>query len=276
MANKVILAIIDGLQFQTAVDQCGFLENLAEGGKARRWKMRTVLPTLSAPIYETLHTGLAPHIHGITSNDNRQRSNSINIFDEIVKSGKITAAVANAYFSSLYNNHPYIHKQHMEVNDKNLAIQHGRFYDDKNYSSYNIGLPSDIDTFNMVGLLMDRYSPDYLLYHNCSCDSVGHVFGCDAPQYKKSAWRIDDLFAQHLSQWRDMGYRVLITADYGFTDFGHHGGTTDDVRYVAFYDIGHPDPGVADDIADQLSVAPTILNLMGLEIPDAMQVKPLY
>lgn len=275
MANKVIMVVVDGLAYQTAVDQCGFLESLVEGGKARRWKMRCTLPTLSAPIYETLHTGTVPHEHGITSNDNLRLSTSNHVFGEVRKAGKTTGAVANAYFSVLYNQEPYVHRRDMEVNDESLTIQHGRFYDDKNHSSYNIGLPSDIDLFNMVNLVTDRYSPDYLLYHNCSCDSIGHVFGCDSPQYKKSAWMIDDQFAQNLQEWVADGYRVFITADHGFTNFGHHGGTTDDVRYVAFYDVGHPNPGVADEVADQLAVAPTILDRMGVAIPDSMKVKPL-
>ena len=70
MKDKVILVIIDGLKYQTAIEQCGYLEALVESKKARRMKMIAVLPTLSAPIYETLHTGLEPLEHGITSNDN--------------------------------------------------------------------------------------------------------------------------------------------------------------------------------------------------------------
>jgi len=64
MSNKVILVVIDGLGFQTAVEHCGYLESLVVGGKARRWTMETVLPSLSVPIYETLHSGTDPHDHG--------------------------------------------------------------------------------------------------------------------------------------------------------------------------------------------------------------------
>ena len=54
MSNKVILVVIDGLGLQTSIEQCGYLESLVAGGKARRWTMEAVLPSLSVPIYETL------------------------------------------------------------------------------------------------------------------------------------------------------------------------------------------------------------------------------
>ena len=57
MKGKVILVIMDGVGFDTAVSRCGFLEGMVELGRARRWRMRAALPTISAPLYETLHTG---------------------------------------------------------------------------------------------------------------------------------------------------------------------------------------------------------------------------
>ena len=97
--NKVILVIIDGLKYQTAIEQCGFLEALVESKKARRMKMIAVLPTLSAPIYETLHTGVQPIHHGITSNDNLRKSNCDNIFSIAKTGGLVTAAAAHSFFS---------------------------------------------------------------------------------------------------------------------------------------------------------------------------------
>jgi len=108
MKDKVILVIIDGLKYQTAIEQCGFLEALVESKKARRMKMIAVLPTLSAPIYETLHTGLEPLEHGITSNDNLRKSKFKNIFAIAKASGLVTAAAAHSFFSTLYNEDPYI------------------------------------------------------------------------------------------------------------------------------------------------------------------------
>ena len=70
---------------------------------------------------------------------------------------------------------------------------------------------------------------------------------------------VDDLFARY-----GKPYRVLVTADHGFTDCGYHGGTSDDVRDVAFYDIGHPDGRIASDEVSQRAIAPTVLAMLGL------------
>tara|TARA_B100000959_G_scaffold59174_1_gene62085 strand:+ start:972 stop:1811 length:840 start_codon:yes stop_codon:yes gene_type:complete len=265
--GKVILVIIDGLKFQTAVDQCGYLEALVESKKARRMKMIAVLPTLSAPIYETLHTGLEPVDHGITSNDNLRKSNSENIFSIAKENGLRTAAAAHSYFSTLYNADPYIPITDQETNDANKPIQYGRFYSEKGYSSFNISLISEHDLMNQASMMIDRYKPHYLMIHSCSCDSIGHKFGGSSQEYSKQAWMVNDQLAQHIPFWMEEGYRVLITSDHGFTDSGNHGGSSDIERWTPYYDIGHPRPGVAKETVSQLSVTPSILSLLGLSIP---------
>lgn len=275
MSDKVILVVIDGLGLPTALEHCGYLESLVAGGKARRWEMQAVLPTLSAPIYETLHTGLAPHEHGITSNDNLRQSNCEHVFAIARRHDRRTAAAAHCYFSSIYNAHPYQPLRDQECNDPQRAIQHGRFYSERGYTKFNSCLISDHDLMNQASILVDRYQPDYLLIHSSTCDAIGHKYGGGSPEYCMQAWAVDDQLAQHVPAWLAAGYRVLVTADHGFTAFGHHGGTTDDVRRVPFYDIGHPQPGVASDIASQLAVAPTILALLGLPIPPGMGTGPL-
>lgn len=268
--NKVILVIIDGLKYQTAIEQCGFLEALVESKKARRMKMIAVLPTLSAPIYETLHTGVQPIHHGITSNDNLRKSNCDNIFSIAKTGGLVTAAAAHSFFSTLYNEDPYIPIRDQEVNDPNKPIQHGRFYSEKGYSSYNISLPSEHDLMNQGSMLVDRYKPNYLMIHSCSCDSIGHQYGGNSVEYSKQAWQVNDQLAQNIPFWMDQGYRILITSDHGFTESGNHGGTSEVERWTPYYDIGHPNPGIGSNEVSQLSVAPSILSILGLSIPKKM------
>ena len=69
MKRKVILVIMDGVGYDTALSHCGFLEGMVEFGRARRWLMRASLPTVSAAMYETLHTGLPPIDHGVVGNE---------------------------------------------------------------------------------------------------------------------------------------------------------------------------------------------------------------
>jgi predicted AlkP superfamily pyrophosphatase or phosphodiesterase len=232
--------------------------------------MIAVLPTLSAPIYETLHTGLEPLEHGITSNDNLRKSKFENIFTIAKAGGLVTAATAHSFFSTLYNEDPYIPIRDQEVNDPDKAIQHGRFYSENGYTAFNIALPSDHDLMNQASMLIDRYKPHYLMIHSSSCDSIGHKFGGNSSEYSKQAWQVNDQLAQHIPFWIDKGYRILITSDHGFTDVGSHGGSSQIERWTPYYDIGHPNPGIESKEVSQLSVAPSILSILGLSIPKKM------
>ncbi len=275
MSNKVILVVVDGLKYSTALGHCGFLEGQVESGKARRWRMRASLPSMSAPCYESIHTGLDPADHGITANSVLRPSRVDNVFSLAQGKGRTTAAVAYSWFSVLYNAAPYDPVRDQETDDETKPIQYGRFYDDAGRTDFHLGIPSDADLCAQVDRFITRHAPDYLLLHTLSCDSVGHVHGGSSWQYDRSATVVDSTLGKHLPAWRDAGYRVLVTADHGFTDCGYHGGTNDEVRDVAFYDIGHPDPGMSDAAVSQRAVAPTILSLMGLDIPAQMKEAPL-
>ena len=275
MSNKVILVVVDGLKYRTARDHCGFLEGQVESDKARLWRMRAALPSMSAPCYETLHTGLDPSHHGITANSLLRRSNVDNVFSVASAAGKVTAAVAYSWFSVLYNGGPYDPVQHMEVDDPANSIRHGRFYDDPDRTDFHLAIPSDRDLCAQVDRLIAHRSPDYVLYHTLTVDSVGHVHGGSSWQYDRAATSVDAALGRHIPAWRNAGYRVLVTADHGFTDSGYHGGAEDIVRDVAYYDIGHPSPGVSDDVVSQRAVAPTVLSLMGIEAPSSMTAPSL-
>lgn len=271
MSGKVILVILDALGFEAAVENCGWLEGLVETGGARRWRMRTALPSLSAPIYETLHTGTPPQVHGIRSNDRRPLSKGPHVFGVARAAGRRTAAVAHYFFSELYNRSPWEALRDAEVDDSELAIQHGRFYCELGAQKFNLQLPSEHDLCVRATLAIRRHAPDYLLLHSFAIDSVGHLYGANSREYRKQIWMVDNALAEFLHLWREAGYRVLITADHGMTADGRHGGNSEIERSVAFYDVGHPDGGVAEGEVSQLAVAPTILKLMGLEAPPEMR-----
>jgi bisphosphoglycerate-independent phosphoglycerate mutase (AlkP superfamily) len=163
----------------------------------------------------------------------------------------------------------------MEVDDPALDIRHGRFYSEQGYSKANLNLPSNLDLFTRATLMIRRDRPDYLLIHSFAPDSVGHIYGADSKEYRDEIWSIDNAMAEVIHLWREEGYRILVTADHGQTPDGRHGGTTDVERLVPFYDIGNPIGGVAEGIVDQLSVAPTILSILGLRPPPEMRAAPL-
>ena len=271
MSGKVVFVLIDAIGIEAAKACMGTLEGLVENRVARRWTMRTVLPSLSAPVYETLHTGTPPHVHGIRSNDLVPLSRGPHVFGVARAAGRTTAAVAHWNFAQMYNRAPYDPVRDMEVDDKDLAIQHGRFYGDEGHTRANLHLPSEADLMAKATMLMRRHAPDYLLLHTYGTDAVGHVYGGDSREYRHEVWAVDNALADAVPAWREMGYRVLVTSDHGMTADGRHGGTSDTERLVPFYDVGHPEGGAVEGIVTQLAAAPTSLARMGLKAPAEMR-----
>ena len=267
--SKVIMVVSDGLRDDTAAEQMGYLEHLVETGLATRYTMRAEMPTVSRVLYETLHTGLPPHRHGITSNGTVRMSNSPNIFGLARDNGLTTAAVAYCWYSELYNHCPYDPVAHKEVDDPALAIQHGRFYQGDAYP--------DIDLFALATVLARKYSPDYLLAHPMGMDDTGETFGADSSEYRNKAGAQDQILGVCVPEWLDSGYTVLVTADHGLNRDKSHGGSLPEVRLVPFYAIrpGQQGNGDRHETVSQLRVAPTVCGLLGLAIPETMEGRPL-
>ncbi len=147
-------------------------------------------------------------------------------------------------------------------------IQHGLFYEDES-------IP-DREVFQGASALAHAYQPDYLLLHPMASDHIGHRHGGDSRQYRTNATKVDTLIAEFAPVWEGLGYRIMVTADHGGMNAdGYHGGSRDDVRQVAFYDLGSSQPGYADQDASQTAIAPAVLKAMQLQVPDSMKTPPL-
>ncbi|MGB0845825.1 MAG: alkaline phosphatase family protein [Thiolinea sp.] len=269
-AVKVILVIIDGAGYNACRKECGYLEGLVELGQAECWKMQTALPSISAPLYETIHTGLSPIQHGITCNEGMRASAFPNVFSAAVAAGLRTAAVGHSYFFSLYSGYQYDMLRHIEFSDDHSPIQRGRFYSMEAYSKMNICAPAEIDLCAQTLLLAEQHNPDYLLLHTSSVDSIGHAYGGTSREYHRQIYQVDTALSRTIPLWRDLGYEIMITADHGINEEAHHGGTEAIVREVPFYYIGSASRPAADTLLDQRAIAPTILGRMGVPIPDTM------
>lgn len=267
--NKVILVLSDALRYDTAVAGMGFLGHLVETRQASLYKVIGELPSMSRPIYETMHTGLPVSEHGIIANYIVRQSNKPNIFQLAVEAGKTTAAAAYYWFSELYNRVPYDRLNDREVDDDSLLIQHGRFYTEDGYP--------DIELFQTAGMLIRRFNPDYLLAHPMGMDYFGEKYGADSSKYRNQAIYQDMSMSALIAEWIQLGYNILVTGDHGINDDRLHGGTTPEVREVPLYLIQPNVPGAGDtaEVISQLQIAPSICKLLGVEIPDSMVHTPI-
>jgi predicted AlkP superfamily pyrophosphatase or phosphodiesterase len=267
--SKVILILSDGMRYDTAVAGMGYLGHLVEEKLASLYKVTGELPSISRPMYETVHTGLPVSQHWIVSNLVVHVSTSPNIFSCARAAGKTTAAAAYAWFSELYNRAPFDRIEDREIDDEALPIQHGRFYTQDDYP--------DIELFATAGMLARRFKPDYLLVHPMGMGNTGETFGANSVEYRKHATLQDRWLATYLKEWMEVGYNILVSADHGMNAEGMHGGTTADVREVPLYLIRPGLAGLGDthETVSQLQIAPTICKLMELEIPKTMKAAAL-
>lgn len=267
--NKVILVLSDALRYDAAVAGMGFLGHLVETHQATLYKVTSELPSMSRPMYETVHTGLPVTEHGILANYIVRRSDKPNIFQLAVEAGKTTAAAAYYWFSELYNRAPYDRLMDREVDDEKLLIQHGRFYTEDEYP--------DIELFVTAGMLVRKFTPDYLLVHPMGMDYMGEKYGADSAEYRNQAIYQDMYLSALIAEWLQLGYNVLVTGDHGINEDRLHGGTTPGVREVPLYLMRPGIPGAGDtgEVISQLQIAPTVLRLLDLEVPTTMKDSPI-
>ncbi|MBI5944064.1 MAG: alkaline phosphatase family protein [Chloroflexi bacterium] len=267
--SKVILVLSDALRYDVAKENMGYLGHLVESKLANLYKIVGELPSMSRPMYETVHTGAPSSMHGIVANSIVRRSSMPNIFQAVSSAGKVTAATAYYWVSELYNSAPYDRIDDKETDDDSLAIQHGRFYTEDEYP--------DVELFAAAARLVRRFSPDYLLLHPMGMDYHGETFGSDSKEYRNHAIRQDMWLAPLIQEWIERGYTIMVTGDHGINKDGAHGGTTPEQREVPLFWIQPKIKGRGDtgEIVSHLQIAPTILSLLDVPIPETMKHPPV-
>src|ERR1041385_3706149 len=267
--NKVILVMADALRYDIARDNMGFLGHLVETKQASLYKIIGELPSISRPMYETIHTGVPSSVHGVVANTVIRPSGMPNIFRCVCDEGGVTGAAAYYWVSELYNRAPYNTINDKEVDDESLTIQHGRFYTADEYP--------DLELFRTAAVLVRKFAPHYLLVHPMGLDYRGETFGSDSKEYRNHVTAQDKYLAPLLMEWKELGYTVFVTGDHGINKDGSHGGTTPEQRTVPLFVVQSNGQGKGDtgETISQLQVAPTILNILGLPIPDTMKHLPL-
>jgi predicted AlkP superfamily pyrophosphatase or phosphodiesterase len=103
---------------------------------------------------------------------------------------------------------------------------------------------------------------------------MGHRFGHDCIEMDHACYVMDGMLAAFLPRWRKAGYEVIVTADHGQTDRGHHGGHDHEMQDFALYYFGAAAGAEPTILLNQLQLAPTVLQRLGVAIPATMKAKP--
>lgn len=270
MKRKLLLLIIDGVPYRNWRRLFGNLEGWVASGEARVWRHRSVLPSTSATCYASIHTGLAPQVHGAWGNEYVFRLQHPDVFSEVTAAGGRTGAVAHSFWSEFFHRAPFDPLRDLEYDEPGAPIAHGRFHTMTGYDHVNQMTPSDFDLFWTLSLLVDRFGIDYGMLHTCTLDSMGHRFHHDCAEMDHACGHLDAMLAPHIARWRQAGYEVMVTADHGQDARGHHGGTTEEQTDAALYWFGGGEGPGPETVISQLQLAPTILTRLGVPVPAGM------
>ncbi|TDK41112.1 alkaline phosphatase family protein [Antarcticimicrobium luteum] len=275
MKNKLLLIILDGIPWRNWRRLFGNLEGWVDSGDARVWKIRAVLPSISASCYASIHTGVAPAEHGCTGNGNVFRLSHPDVFSQVQQGGGITGAVAHSFWSEFFNRAPFDLVRDIEYDEpESGTINHGRFHTMTGYGLINQMTPSDVDLFATLTSLCQRFGLDYGMLHTCTLDSMGHRFFHECQEMDHACAVMDEMLAPFIPKWRAAGYEIIVTADHGQDERGHHGGRGALQQEAALYYFGPAEGPEPDTVLDQLQLAPTILHRLGAPIPETMKATP--
>ncbi|MBU2983232.1 alkaline phosphatase family protein [Lentibacter algarum] len=272
MKRKLLLIILDGVPLRNFRRLFGNLEGWVASGEAQSWTIRATLPSISASCYASIHTGVTPQVHGCTGNGNVFRLKQEDVFAAVRKGGGVTGAVAHSFWSEFFNRHPYDYVRDVEYDEpESDSINHGRFHSMTGYGANNQMTPSDVDLFGTLTNLCLNKGLDYGMLHTCTLDSMGHRYFHDCQEMDHACFVMDEMLAPFIWRWRQMGYEIMVTADHGQDERGHHGGKGDLQQLSALYYFGAGQGPAKDVEIDQLQLAPTILSRLGAPVPDTMK-----
>jgi predicted AlkP superfamily pyrophosphatase or phosphodiesterase len=274
--TKLLLIILDDVPYRNWRRLFGNLEGWVEQGAARVRRMRSVLPSTSGSCYASIHTGLPPQTHRIWDNADIRRLEFPDVFSALTRAGRKTGAVTHSYWSEFFNRAPFDVVRDIEYDEPDGPITHGRFHTMHGYGHANQMTPADYDLFGTLTRLCEVKGIDYGILHSCTLDSMGHRFFHDCMEMDNACSQLDGILAPFLHRWRAAGYEVIVTADHGQDDRGHHGGTGEAQRDFAFYYFGDSPLPPEDEVLDQLALAPSILTRMGVPVPPTMTAKPFF
>ena len=238
--------------------------------------MRSVLPSTSASCYASIHTGVPPQVHGVWGNYAVKKLDLPDVFSELSKAGRRTGAVTHSFWSEFFQRAPFDTVRDIEYDEEAGPIHHGRFHTMAGYGLINQMTPSDVDLFATLTRMTELHGIDYGILHTCTLDSMGHRFYHDCEEMDHACYVMDAMLAPFLQRWLDKGYEVIVTADHGQDERGHHGGTGELQQDAAFYYFGASEMPAKDVVLDQLALAPSILTRLGVPVPETMKAKPFF
>ncbi|GLW94549.1 alkaline phosphatase family protein [Actinokineospora globicatena] len=266
---KVLVIGIDGLLFdKIAPADAPALDALIASGSASKTALYAppFAPTLSGPGWATLATGTWPDKHRVLSNSWGSTTNLATYPDFLTRAEQARPALstfAAATWDPL-------------VNDSAGKAIFSSAVDARANGA------NDTDTTNQTVARLRDVGPDASFVVLDDVDAAGHNCGAATTCYLNAIAATDQRVKQFVDAVRarptypNEDWTFLVSADHGHTDAGGHGGNSVPERSSFIIRSGPgTTPGTPAIAPRNVDVAPTVLSLLGVAIPAALDGRVL-
>ncbi len=200
--SRVILVVIDGLRADAIhLFPLPNLASLAECG-AYTFTARTVTPSVTAAAMTSLLTGVAPHVHGLTSDRFGMPRPRVPL-TPVTQLLRTAGMPSSAFLAEL----PRAYRGLAERVARGLAVDH---------VSFRGQTANDILRVADASLTTQRRG--FIMLHWPDADRAGHVHGWSSNAYAHVARQLDDALGA-LVRWvdvlRDASTLMIVCADHG-------------------------------------------------------------
>lgn len=253
--RRVVLFLLDGCRpdaLQKA-DTPAIDRILARG--AHTWQARTVMPSISLPCHTSLFYSQDPRQHGVRENLWSRPPAPVQSMVEVIAGAGHDVAMF------------YTWEELRDLSAPGTV---------RMMSQHRLSQEGLAEVGKAAAQKIAQYKPTFSFVYLEATDAYGHMFGWMSPEYLRAVSYSDglvDAVVSELEAGGDAGETVFVVmADHGGHEFGH-GTASDEDMTIPFILAG---PGVRRGHALEppvsiVDVAPTLLSLLGLGIPEAWQ-----
>ena len=254
-SNRVLLVSIDGMR-PDAITNTEYGKYL-ETESAYSLSARTVYPSVTLPCHMSMFHSVEPTEHGVTDNS-------------YTPSESLGYGIAEALSASQRNTAMFFNWQPIDNVAKPNDMVYSEFID-----ASEIGWEqANKDTVDACIEYLENNTPDFTFLYLGFLDEWGHAHGWLSNEYYyalNKSLELVDLVIDRLSE----DYTIIITTDHGGHDYTHGTEMVEDMT-IPMYVIGkNYEKGKTFDNASILDIAPTVLDVLGVDRPAYWKGVPL-
>ena len=252
---KTIVILADGMR-PDALEGIGKAEDIL-GESAYSLNAKTVFPPVTLPCHISLFHSVGPERHGTTTNVYMPQVRPITGLFEVLK----TAGLRSAMF--------YNWAELRDVCRPGSLVESHFFKSEK----HDPDRAHDLVTECVLSTLEKREIDFAFVYFELP-DAAGHRYGWMSPEYRRAIVRSWDSVDSIVKRFGNQ-YQIIITADHGGHNRTHGAETDEDMTVPVILRGSAIKPGVLPGDTSILDIAPTVVSLFGLSIPDDWEGKNL-